>query len=417
LGPTPSGVWHHSDFLKLWAGQTISSLGSGVTDSALPLTAVLVLGAQASDMGWLIAAESAPVLLVGMFAGVWVDRFSRRGLLIGADLGRAVLLACIPLIAFLGALRIEHLYVVALATGVLTVVFDIAYRSFVPDLVGPEQVLEANSRLASVEAVAEITTPGFTGALVQVITPPAAILLDAVSFLGSAVCAAWIRHVETPRPKPERRTAVFSEIAEGLRAVRSSRLLSTLAAWDAVRSFFGMFIGALYVLFGLRELGLSPLLVGLSVGVGGISNLVGTLLVERVTPRLGGAARTMVAAALVGSLTPFVIALAPAGAVPGFIALLAAQSLDVVYPLYSVNALTLRQVTTPPHLLGRVNATMHVVERGVIPFGAVAGGMLGDTIGLRPTLLVAAIGIALGAVWVARSGLTREHPTVSGRFD
>lgn len=403
------GLWHHSDFLKLWAGQAISSLGSGVTASALPLIAVLVLGAQAIDMGWLLAVESAPVLVIGIFAGVWVDQFPRRGLLIGADLGRAALLACIPLVAFLGALRIEHLYAVALATGVLTVVFDIAYRSFVPDLVGPEHVLEANSRLASVEAVAEITTPGLTGALVQVIPPPAAILLDALSFVASAACALSIRHVDLPRPKLEHQTAILKEIAEGLRAVRNSQLLSTLVTWEAVRSFFGMFIGALYVLFGLRDLGLGPLLVGLSVGVGGISNLLGTLLVERVTRRLGGAGRTMVTAMLVGSLTPFVIAFAPAGAVPGFIALVAAQSLDIIHPLYSVNALTLRQVTTPPHLLGRVNATLHVVERGVIPFGALAGGMLGDSIGIRPTLLVAAAGIALGGLWAARSGLLRQQ--------
>ena len=170
-----------------------------------------------------------------------------------------------------------------------------------------------------------------------------------------------------------------------------------------------MFIGALYVLFGLRELGLSPLLVGLSVGVGGISNLAGTLLVQRLTPRLGGPERTMVTAMLVGSATPILIAAAPAGPLPGFVALVAAQALDIIHPLYSVNALTLRQVTTPTHLQGRVNATMHVVERGVIPFGALAGGILGDAIGLRPTLLLAAAGIALGAIWVARSGGLRQH--------
>ena len=402
------GLWQNSDFLKLWAGQTISTIGSGVTESALPLTAVLFLGATASDMGWLLAVESAPVLLVGIFAGVWVDRFPRRRLLIGTDLGRAGLLVCIPLLAYLGGLRIEHLYVVALTTGILTVVFDIAYRSFVPHLVGSDHILEANSRLASVEAVAEITTPGLTGALVQVIPAPMAILLDAASFVGSALCATGIRAVDAPRPKPQQRTAIFTEIAEGLRAVRSSELLRTLATFDALRNFFGMFIGALYVLFGLRELGLSPLLVGLSVGVGGISNLAGTLLVQRLTQRLGGAGRTMVMAMLVGSLTPFLVALAPTGAVPGFLVLVLAQSLDVIHPLYSVNALTLRQLTTPPHLLGRVNATLHVVERGVIPFGALVGGMLGDAIGLRPTLLVAAAGIALGSMLVARSGALRD---------
>src|SRR5919202_1984175 len=163
------GLWRHPEFRKLWAGQTISIFGSGVTANALPLTAVLLLGASASDMGWLLAVESAPVLLVGMFAGVWVDRVRRRPVLVGADLGRAGLLACIPLLAALGALRIEHLFVVAATTGVLTVVFDVAYRSIVPDLVGHERILEANSRLATVEAVAEITTPGLTGAVVHVI--------------------------------------------------------------------------------------------------------------------------------------------------------------------------------------------------------------------------------------------------------
>ena len=228
---------------------------------------MLVLGASGSDMGWLLAVESAPVLLVGIFAGVWVDRVRRRPVLIGADLGRAGLLSCIPILAALGALRIEHLFVVAATTGVLTVVFDVAYRSFVPDLVGREGVLEANSRLATIEAVAEITTPGLTGALVQVVAAPLAILLDAVSFVGSALCVLGIRQPEPARLPRAARRDVWSEIAEGLRAVAGSPTLRTLAGWEALRNFFGMFIGALYVLFGLRELGLSPVLLGITVGL------------------------------------------------------------------------------------------------------------------------------------------------------
>ena len=165
-----------------------------------------------------------------------------------------------------------------------------------------------------------------------------------------------------------------------------------------------MFIGALYVLFGLRELGLSPVLLGLTVGVGGASNLLGTLLVLRATRRFG-IGPTLVTAVLVGCLTPVLIALAPSRPVEGFVVLVAAQTVDLVHPLYEVNALTLRQVSTPDHLLGRVNATLHVVARGVLPFGALAGGALGDAIGLRPTLLVAAGGILLGAVWLARGAI------------
>jgi Na+/melibiose symporter-like transporter len=400
------GLWQDSEFLKLWAGQTISTIGSGVTASALPLTAVLVLGAQSSAMGWLLAVESAPVLLLGMVAGVWVDRVRRRWLMIGADLGRAALLASIPVLAFVGALRIEDLYVVAAVTGGLTVLFDIAYRSYVPDLVGAERVLEANSRLASVEAVSEIVAPGLTGALVEVIAPPTAILLDALSFIGSAACVASIRRSDARRPASDRAESVFAAILGGLHAVRRNHVLAGLALYGAARNFFGMFIGALYVLFGLRELGLSPLLVGLSVGVGGLSNLVGTFAVERVTRRFG-TGPTMAGAVLVGCLTPYLIALAPPGAGPGFAALVAAQALDVIHPLYDVNALTLRQSSTSAHLLGRVNATLHVLERGVVPFGALVGGLLGDAVGVRPTLFLAAAGITLSALWLMLSGALR----------
>jgi MFS family permease len=404
-------LWRHWDFTKLWAGQTISTLGSGVTSSALPLTAVLMLNANAGDMGSLLAAESAPVLLVGMFAGVWVDRLRRRPVLIGADLGRAALLACIPLLAALGGLHIEYLFAVAAAVGTLTVLFDVAYQTFVPDLVGSERVLEANSRLASVEAVAEITTPGLTGALIQVISPALTLLLDAASFVGSAVCIGSIRHAEGVRRARGPRESVWTEIVAGLKAVASSPTLRSLATWEALRNFFGLFIGALYVLFGLRELGLSPLLVGITVGVGGASNLIGTLMLPHVT-RQFGIRQTMVGAVLVSCLPPVLIALAPSQPVTGFAVLVAAQALDAVHPLYDVNALTLRQVTTPAPLLGRVNATMHIVARGVIPFGALAGGMLGDAVGVRPTLLLAAIGIILSALWFARSACRWALPAV-----
>jgi len=395
-------LWRQPDFLKLWTGQTISTFGTGMTAAAVPLTAVLMLGASARDMGWLLALESAPVLLVGLFAGVWVDRVRRQPLLIGADLGRAALVACVPLLAALGGLRIEHLFAIAAAAGVLTVIFDVAYRSFVPELVGREGVLEANSRLATVEAVAEITTPGLTGALVQVIALPTVILLDAISFACSALCVFSIRSPVLPKRPSSSTPSVWTEIKDGLRAVGNSPLLRTLAVWEALRNFFGMFIGALYVLYGLRELGLTPLLIGVTVGVGGASNLLGTLLVGRLTSRFG-ASRTIVGAVLVGCVGPVLVALAPGPALEGFIVLVVAQSLDLIHPLYDVNALTLRQLSTPDHLLGRVNATLHVIARGVIPFGALAGGLLGDAIGLRPTLFVAAGGIIVGAVWLARS--------------
>jgi MFS family permease len=401
---TAPRLWQRPDFLKLWAGQAVSIMGSGITSSALPLIAVLLLGATAGEMGWLLALESAPVLVVGMFAGAWVDRVRRRPLLIAADLGRAGLLICIPALAFAGSLRIEQLFVVAAATGVLTVLFDVTYRSYLPDLVGRDSILEANSRMATVEAVAEVTTPGLAGGLIQVIAAPLVVLLDAASFVVSAACVITIRHHEKMPAASGGSANIFAEIAHGPRAVMGSPVLRALAGCEALRSFIGMFIGALYVLFGLRELGLSPLLIGITVGVGGVSNLLGSLLVERLTRRFG-IGRTLVGACMVGCLTPFLIALAPGRPLEGFAVLVLAQSLDLTYPLYAVNSLTLRQIVAPEHLLGRVNATLHVGGRGAIPFGAIVGGALGDAIGLRLTLFVAAAGLVVATAWLVRSSV------------
>jgi predicted MFS family arabinose efflux permease len=229
-----------------------------------------------------------------------------------------------------------------------------------------------------------------------------------VSFVGSALCIVSIHHPERARTPSESAHNVWREMTDGMRAVLRSPVLSTLAGWEALRNFFGMFIGALYVLYGLRELGLSPLLIGITVGVGGVSNLLGTLIVRRTTLRFG-MARTMVAAALVGCIGPVVIALAPSQPVQGFAFLVAGQALDIIHPLFDVNSMTLRQMIAPPQLLGRVNATLYVIGQGMIPLGALTGGLLGDAIGLRPTLLIAAAGIVLGAAWLAVSPIASER--------
>jgi MFS family permease len=396
------GLWRRPDFLKLWTGQAISSFGSGITGSALSLTAVLVLGAGAAQMGLLVAVASTPVLVVGPFAGVWVDRLCRRPVMIWTDLGRAALIASIPAAALLGQLRIEHLFVVAALSAALTVVFDVAYQSFVPDLVGRERILEANSKLATTEALAEVTTPGVAGVLVQAITAPLALLVDALSFLCSALPIALIRTPERPPAPAAERHDVRRQIAAGLRTVLGDPLLRSLAGYAAARSFFGNFIGALYTLYALRDLGLGPVLLGITVGIGGASNLVGAVLVGPVTRRWG-VGPTLVGAALVGGVATVLIPLARGPVAVAFGVLAASQAFDAIYPLYDVNALSLRQAVTPDALLGRVNASVRVLEGGLAPLGALVGGLLGDALGVRPTLLVAVLGITASALWLACS--------------
>ncbi len=204
-GQSPvAGLWRHPDFLKLWAGQTVSLCGSEVTALALPLTAVLVLKAGPAQMGLLRAIESVPALLVALLAGVWVDRVRRRPLLIGANLGRAALLGSIPVAASLGLLRLDVLYIVAFAAGTLAVVFSVAYSAFFPSLVAPEHLVEGNTKLEMSRSVAQIAGTGLGGTLVQLLTAPIAIAVDAFSFVVSALSIAAIRAPET-RPAPRGR--------------------------------------------------------------------------------------------------------------------------------------------------------------------------------------------------------------------
>src|SRR5437763_5254338 len=223
-----TGLWRNADFVKLWIGQTISHAGSGITGVALPLTAVLVLSATPVQMGILNALDGLAVLLIGLFAGVWVDRLRRRPVLIATDLGRALLLGSIPLAAFLHLLRIEQLYIVGALTAILTVFFNVADESFLPALLPQQDLVEGNSKLGASDSLAEISGPAVAGPLVQVLGGPVAILFDAVSFLCSALCIGLIRKPEPPQSTAQQQS-FWLEITEGLRLIMGNPLLRALA--------------------------------------------------------------------------------------------------------------------------------------------------------------------------------------------
>lgn len=399
------------DFLKLWSGQTISQFGSGITGSALPLTAVLVLGASPFQMGLLVAAEALPFALCGLFAGVWVDRLRRRPLMIVADIGRAVFLLSIPVAALLGRLQIGQLFLVAALTGILTVLFDVAYQSFLPAIMTGKQLQAANSRLAASAAAAEVVTPGLAGVLVQLVSAPLTLLIDAVSFLCSAGSIALIRREAAPVRSPVRGTVV-RDTGEGLTTVVRHPLLRAFAGYAVTRSFFGNWIGALYALYALHYLALGPVLLGVTIGIGGLSNLLGTFLVGPLTRRFG-VGRAVLAAVLVGSPTVFLIPLAHGPRLLGFAMLALSQAFDAGQPIREVNALTLRQTITPPRLLGRVNAAMQVLEGGVGPLGAIVAGLLAGQLGVRPTLFLAASGCLASMLWLVVSPLPALHAVPS----
>lgn len=402
MRPRRPGLWHHADFMKLWTGQTISQFGSMITREALPFTAVLLLDATPGQMGLLIAAGAAPVLLFGLIAGVWVDRVRRRPLLIAADLLRALLLLSIPAAWFLGLLRIEQLYLVTLLTSGLTLLFDVGYQSYLPALVQRERLVEGNSKLGLSASVAEIAGPAVGGGLVQLISAPLAVLVDALSFLVSALLLGRIRTAEVTPAQSTARPALRHEIAAGLRVIRQQPLLRALASRSALFYLSLNLIGPVYGLYVLDQLGLPPALVGLITAAGGAAGLTGALLAERVPQRVGFGP-TLVGALVVVPLATLLIPLAD-GPLPAVLTmLLAAQIGDVALAIFSINELSLRQSVTPDHLLGRVNSCMRLIETGVGPVGALLGGALGALIGLRATMVVGAAGMLLAAVWLGLS--------------
>ncbi len=407
-----SGLWREPDFLKLWTGQTISKFGSYISSVALPLTALLVLSATPVQMGILVALEGAPVLLVGLFAGVWVDRLRRRPILIACDLGRALLLGSIPLAAALGVLRMEQLYLVAALAGILTVFFDIANQSYLPALVERERLVEANSKLGSSDSLAEISGPALGGALVQVLTAPFAIIIDALSFLGSALCLGAIHKPEVPPAPAEERQNVWREIVEGMGLVTRQPVLRALVGGMCTFEFFGGFFGTLYTLYAVRDLHLPPALVGALVGMGGIGALLGSLVVGRVVRRLG-VGRALIGAMLFAASLQLLIPLAR-GPLALVVLMMAIPQVvgDVGWAVFLIGEVSLRQSVIPDRLLGRANASAQFFTRGVSPLGALLGGALGALIGARFTLLIAVCGILLGSLWLIFSPIRalREQP-------
>ena len=409
-----TSLWEHADFMKLWAGQTVSQFGSMVTRDALPMIGVLVLRASPLQMGLLSAAGSAPVLLLGLLAGAWVDRLHRRPILIAADLGRAILVASIPAAVLFGRLTLPHLYLVAALAGSLSVFFDVAYAAFLPVLVAREHVFEGNSKLSLTASLAEIVVPGLTGLLVQIISAPLTLFVDAVSFLGSALSVGLIRAPEPP-PPPRLAGSLTREIGQGLRVTLANPVLRALALATAARDFFGSFFGALYSLYVLRVLGLQPVVLGLLIAGGGLGALAGAALARPFTRRLGLGPALSTAVLLMGL---FGLLIPLAGGPPWLVILcmLLPQLFgDLFRAIFEISALSLRQTLTPNHLLGRVSASMNFIIGGVTTAGLLAGGLLGSLIGVRFAIWVAVLGgLAATLLLVFSSVRTlREQPSVS----
>jgi len=391
---------HHRDFRRLWIGDGISQLGTRISALALPLVAVTALHASTLQVAVLTALETVAFLVIGLPAGAWCDRMRRRPVLIVGDLGRLLALASVPAAALFGVLTIWQLYAVALTVGVFTVFFDIAYQSYLPALVGRANLVEGNGRLEANRTVAATAGPTVAGYLVQWLTAPVAVAVDALSFAWSA---AWIAAIGAPEatPQPAAQPRLRQQIGEGLRFVFGHPILRAIVLSGTTAVVFYGAQGAIVVVFLVREVHQSPGAIGLLFSIASVGSVLGALCAARLT-RAFGQHRALLLYVVGAGVAGLLIPLTTAGWRLAFFAVgLALVGFFIV--AYNIVQVSLRQTLCPDHLLGRMNATMRTVMWSTLPLGAVLGGLLGTSLGLRPTLWISAVGALLASLWLVFS--------------
>jgi MFS family permease len=386
-----------------WVGQSISTLGSQVTAFAIPLLAALSLHATAQQMGFLRAAEFAPFLILTLPAGVWADLGIRKSLMIFSNLIRGVVIIFVPVAIALGWVHLEVLYVVMLVMGSFKVIFEMAYQTYIPEIVARETLVNANSKIMMSYALGQSAGPGLAGLMVEILGAPMAVLADSLGFFLCAACLFRIKHREVKVVQHQQN--VFRQIAEGFRYVGRERHIRALLWLVTVNNFFMNSIMALIVLYGTREIGFRPGIFGLAVSVGGLGAVIGSICAQRLGAWLGPGPFVIYACGLT-SLASFCFPLVSRSDNLGIFCLTGTYfALSAGGAAVTVFAWTIRQAITPSHLLGKMNGAFRFCVTGIMPFGALFGGWLGSTIGIRWTLVVGAIGLLLSCTVASFSHL------------
>ncbi|HZH09259.1 MAG TPA: MFS transporter [Microvirga sp.] len=394
------GLWDNPDFLRLWAAQSLSAIGTRFTREGLPIIAALSLGATAMDLGLLIALSALPGVLLSPFVGAWIDRTRRRRVLIMADLVRAAALITLPVAAWFGAITIGQVMGVATVVALFSMFFQTADNAYLPSIVGTDQLLDGNAKLATTDAVAEVVGPAAAGVAIQLFTAPFAILFDALSYLWSAVLLASIRRPEAAIKADEHVPDLWRETAEGLRFVFGHPVLRPMILCFSTLIFFLSFFAPLYVLYAVRDLGIPPGILGFVIALGGISAVIGARSAAWFGNRFP-LRRLMISILMIYGA---VIALIPMAHGPLWLAvpLLCVAQLcgDGLYVVFHTNAAALRQKVTPDALRGREGGVVHLLSSGLGLVAALLAGAMADLVGIRPILWMAASGVFIAALWL-----------------
>lgn len=373
---------------------------------ALPLVALVALHASTLAVGLLAACGRFPLLIVGFFAGAWVDRLRYRNVMVACDLLRAALIASIPLAWWAQGLTMAHMYAVALLVGVLTVFFDVADNSFAPHLVRRDRLVEGNAVLQTIASVAQTAGPGLAGGVAAAASAPFALVAGAVGYLWSAlwITSIGFRQIQGRRDPGAR---LLAEIREGLRFLLGHRPLRAVITCSATLNFCGSISSVALIAFMARDLALPPTTIGALLTCTGVGGLVGGVLVAQATRRLGQGRTAWVSASLVG----LPVLLMPTVEADWRLVVLGAALFTTALGglVYNVTVLSFRQSTTPPELLGRVNASARVLIVGMMPVGSLVGGALSDLLGRRSALWIAGAGAALSFLWIYLSPVRQLH--------
>lgn len=396
-------LFRHHDFLKLWSAETFSVFGVQFSGLAIPWIAY-TLKADSFEMGILYALSTLPFLIFGLFVGVYADRNRRRPIMIISDIVRALSLLTIPLSVLWGGPNMILLYAASFSVGTFTVFDDVSSYAYLPGLVDQDQLAEANSRMETSRASAQVAGPSIAGILIQILTAPITILIDVIGYFGSAGFLSWIRKQE-PQPEVTKHTSVVKDIREGLEVVFKNRYLWSIAGSTGTSNFFSSAIGALFILFVTQELGLTSSELGLVYTLGSVGALIGALMATIVAKRLG-VGRTIVISIFVGGISWIAVYFAnPSLGIPLLVLAVFVGSMGSV--IYNVNQVSFRQAIVPLELQGRLNATMRFLVWGTIPIGSIVGGVLGGFLGLRTAIGISAVGGTLAFLWVLLSPVRR----------
>ncbi len=389
-------LFAHRDFRLLLLGQTTSQLGAQVSGVAIPLLAVLTLEASPFELGLVTASSTLAFAVIGLPAGVWLDRWRRRPILVASDLVRTVLLATIPLAAVFDVLTITHLVVVSLLSGFARVFFDVGYQSYIPSVIGRERVLAGNSSMETIRASGQVVGPGIGGWLVALVGAANVVVIQAVTFAVSAISLMAIRTPESVIPPPANRLRLRAQIMEGLAFVGRNRILRATAITSAASNFSFAIASAVSFIFMSRTLNLSPTAIGVIIAAGSVTVMIAAAFTPRFSRRVGSARIIWMSLAVTGPIALLGPLAQPGWWVALLIVSIAAGEFGSI--IYAITNVSLRQRLCPENMLGRVTATMRFLIMGAFPLGAFIGGILGELVGLRGTLWIAGIIILLSPI-------------------